>query len=347
MSGRAVLVTGGAGYIGAHVAKALRGQGHTPVVLDDLSMGRRDAVRWGPFFAGDVADAGLVRHIVEAEGVEAVVHLAGRASVEESLRDPRRYFRVNTAATVALLDALLDAGVRDFVFSSTCATYGVPRRLPLTEAHPQEPVSPYGESKLFVEAVLARYAAAYGMRVAVLRYFNAAGADPDGEIGECHTPETHLVPLALRAAAGTGGALGVNGVDYPTPDGTAVRDFVHVTDLASAHVGALDYLDGGGGELLVCNLGTGTGHGVREVVAAVEAVTGTPVPTVDAPRRRGDPPVLVADGALAHRVLGWEPVLSDLDTIVATAWAWETGVRTGRGAGREEALTPAGPPRPR
>ncbi len=263
-----VLVTGGAGYIGSHTAKALARDGFEPVVLDNLVTGHRSAVRWGPFVRGDVGDRGLVRRVIRDHRVEAVVHFAACAYVGESIQDPRKYFRNNVANTLALLDAMLDAGVDQIVFSSTCATYGVPDELPIGEDHPQRPVNPYGDSKLFVERMLGAYGVAYGLRSVALRYFNAAGADPEGELGENHDPETHLIPLVIEAALGRRPWVDVLGTDYPTPDGTAVRDFVHVTDLAEAHVRALGHLLGGG-ESVALNLGTGAGHSVREVIGTV------------------------------------------------------------------------------
>jgi UDP-glucose-4-epimerase GalE len=318
-----VLVTGGAGYIGSHTAKALALSGFEPVVLDNLSAGHRWAVRWGPFVEGDLADAELIRAVLSEYRPAAIVHFAASAYVGESMVDPRKYFRNNVANTLNLLEAALDAGVRAVVFSSTCATYGLPDQLPIGESQPQRPINPYGESKLFVEQMLRRFGDAYGLRSVALRYFNAAGADPDGELGEDHEPETHLIPLTLRAATGRGPTLDILGSDYPTPDGTAVRDYIHVTDLAEAHLAALRYLlDGGRSTAL--NLGTGQGCSVRQVVEAVERAAQRPLPTREMPRRPGDPPALVADATQAAAVLGWKPRHSSLDEIVATAWRWHT-----------------------
>jgi len=316
-----VLVTGGAGYIGSHTCKALARAGFAPVVLDNLSFGHPWAVRWGPLVEGDLADPDLIARTLREYRVKAVVHFAAHAYVGESMRVPERYFRNNVSNTLNLLEAALQAGVRHVVFSSTCATYGIPRRVPIREDHPQIPVNPYGESKLFVERALRWLGEAHGLGWAALRYFNAAGADPDGEIGEAHDPETHLVPNAILAALRRAPALEIYGTDYDTPDGTAVRDFVHVTDLADAHVRALAHLVRGG-ESVALNLGTGFGHSVREVIAAVEGVAGVKVPAREGPRRAGDPPRLVADPARAAAVLEWRPRLSDLDTIVGTAWRW-------------------------
>lgn len=318
-----VLVAGGGGYIGSHTAKILRRLGFDPVVFDSFCTGHRCAVRWGPLVEGDLADVKLIRSAVKDYQIKAVIHFAASAYVDESMRNPRKYFRNNVANTLHLLDAAMDAGVNYFVFSSSCATYGLPERLPIPEDHRQHPVSPYGETKLCVERVLHWYGAAHGLNWTSLRYFNAAGADPDGESGENHDPETHLIPLAIFAAIGKTHPLDVLGVDYPTPDGTAVRDYVHVTDLAEAHGLALAYLLEGG-KSRGLNLGTGSGHSVREVIAAVERVGGRRVPTRQAPRRPGDPPILVADATAAHRLLGWQPRFPDLDVIVETAWSWHT-----------------------
>jgi UDP-glucose-4-epimerase GalE len=318
-----VLLTGGAGYIGSHTAKALVAHGIEPVILDALTTGTRQAAGWGTVVPGDIGDRALVRRLLREHPVDGVIHFAASAYVGESVAHPREYFHNNVANMLALLDELLDAGVLQVVFSSSCATYGVPDTLPITEDHPQRPVNPYGESKLFGERMLAAYGQAYGLRWVALRYFNAAGTDPDGELGENHDPETHLIPLVIDAALGRRGTLEVHGTDYPTPDGTAVRDYVHVTDLADAHVRALDYLRQGGTSLAL-NLGTGRGASVRDVAAAVESHAGRPVPTVERERRPGDPPVLIADPTRAREVLGWRPAHSDLDEIVRTAWAWRT-----------------------
>jgi len=322
-----VLVTGGAGYIGSHTCKALHRAGHVPVVLDNLSTGHQSAVRWGPFVEGDLADTALIRNTLVEFEVEAVIHFAASAYVGESVEDPRKYFRNNVVNTLNLLDAMLDEGVRRVVFSSTCATYGIPETLPLTETHPQRPINPYGESKLVVERVLGAYGHAYGHQWMALRYFNAAGADPEGEIGENHDPETHLIPLIIDAALGVRPAFTIHGTDYETADGTAVRDLIHVSDLADAHVLALEVMCRLDTSLAV-NLGTGVGHSVREVIAAVEAVSGRCVPVHAGERRAGDPAMLVADPALAKERLGWWPQYTALPEIVATAWAWRTRDRS-------------------
>jgi UDP-glucose-4-epimerase GalE len=322
-----ILIVGGAGYIGSQTAKAVAAAGLEPVVFDNLVYGHDWAVKWGPLVRGDLADRALLVDAMKRHRVEAVIHFAAYAYVGESVTNPRKYFGNNVAGSLNLLDAMLDAGVRDVVFSSTCATYGEPREVPIPENHPQRPVNPYGESKLVVEKMLHWYSQAYDLRYAALRYFNAAGADPDGEVGEDHDPETHLIPLAIAAAQGRRGPLDVYGTDYPTPDGTAIRDYIHVVDLADAHLRALERLRTGAVRLEL-NLGTGRGHSVREVVAAVGQAAGRPVPFREVGRRAGDPPMLVADNRSATEILGWTPRLPDLDVIVEHAVRWaERGKR--------------------
>jgi UDP-arabinose 4-epimerase len=318
---RRILVTGGAGYIGSHTCKALAAAGYDPVVYDNLSQGHGWAVKWGPIVVGDLSDGALLRDALDKFQIAAVLHFAAHAYVGESVRDPRKYFENNLKNSLALLDAMLDVGVKTFVFSSTCATYGNPVELPITEDHGQQPINPYGASKLFVENVLRWYADAYGLRYTALRYFNAAGADPEGELGEDHTPETHLIPLVIAAAQGKIPHIEIFGTDYDTADGTAIRDYIHVSDLADAHVKALTRLVSGAPNLSL-NLGTGRGHSIREVIAAVEAVSGKRVPALEGPRRPGDPAALVAGAARAEEALGWKPQLSDLPTIVESAWRW-------------------------
>lgn len=317
-----VLITGGAGYIGSHTAKALARSGFEPVVLDNLSKGHPWAVKWGPLVKADIGDDIVIRDVLRRFQIEAVVHFAGDAYVGESMREPRRYFFNNVCNTLTLLEAVLDAGVRHFVFSSSCATYGIPETLPIRENQAQFPVNPYGESKRFVERTLRWYGEAYGLKSVALRYFNAAGADPEGELGEDHDPETHLIPLVIQAALGMRPQVEIYGTDYLTPDGTAIRDYIHVTDLANAHVLALRHLMDGG-ENVALNLGTGHGHSIREVIAAVSCRSGQHVRACEAARRAGDPPVLVADASRARQVLGWRPQHSDLDTIVDTALNWQ------------------------
>jgi UDP-arabinose 4-epimerase len=318
---RNVVVTGGAGYIGSHTCKQLARQGYSPIVFDNLSEGHRWAVRHGPLIEGDLADTGLLREALQQARPEAVIHFAASAYVGESMHDPLKYFRNNVAGTISLLEAMRDAGVRRIVFSSTCATYGRPTAIPIPEDQPQAPVNPYGESKLFVERMLEWSAQTYGLGYVALRYFNAAGADADGELGEAHDPETHLVPLAIHAALGSRDHLDVYGTDYATPDGTAIRDYIHVTDLARAHVAALRYLERGGTRSAF-NVGTGTGVSVRDVIGCVESVSQRTVPVKERPRRAGDPEALVADAGRAQAILGWQPHQSDLKTIVETAWRW-------------------------
>jgi UDP-glucose-4-epimerase GalE len=317
-----ILIVGGAGYIGSQTAKRVAQAGLQPVVFDNLVYGHKWAVKWGPLVEGDLGDRAAIRRVLEEHHVTAVVHFAAFAYVGESVTNPRKYFRNNVAGTLNLLDAMLDADVSDIVFSSTCAVYGEPVRTPIDEEHPRNPVNPYGETKLAIERALHWYQRAYPLRFAALRYFNAAGADPDGEVGEDHDPETHLIPLAIEAARG-GRALDIYGTDYPTPDGTAVRDYIHVQDLADAHVAALDRLRDGATSLTV-NLGTGRGHSVREVIAAVEKVSGKKVPARETGRRAGDPPALVANPARAADVLGWKAQIPSIEAMVEHAWRWTT-----------------------
>jgi UDP-arabinose 4-epimerase len=318
-----VLVTGGAGFIGSHTCKALAAHGFLPVVFDDLSRGWAESVRWGPLVRGDILNRHDLDRAFGRHPPAAVIHFAALAYVGESVSQPLAYYRINVEGLVGLLEAMVGHGVRTVVFSSSCATYGIPDQLPIAEGAPQRPVNPYGRSKLACEHVLADTCAAEHLAAATLRYFNAAGADPAGDLVERHEPETHLVPLAIDAATGHGPPLKVYGTDYPTADGTCERDFIHVSDLAAAHVAALSHLLCGKGSLTV-NLGTGKAYSVRSVVAAVERIIGLRVPVLAAPRRQGDPPVLVADASLARERIGFAPTLSDLDTIVETAWRART-----------------------
>jgi len=317
-----VLVTGGAGYIGSHACKALAAAGYLPVTYDNLSVGNRWAVRWGPLERGDILDAARLHEAFRTHRPVGVLHFAALALVGESMQSPGRYYRANVAGALALLDACQIHDVSAFVFSSSCAIYGTPARMPIGEDEPARPINPYGATKLMVERILDDYEMAHGLRHAALRYFNAAGADPEGEIGEARDVETHLVPLALDAILGRRPPLRIFGDDYPTPDGTAIRDYIHVADLADAHVRALDRLLAGGASLKL-NLGTGRGRSVREVLAAAAAATGRPVPHEIAPRRAGDAPELVADPRAAQALLGADLApRSDLEQIVETAWAW-------------------------
>jgi UDP-arabinose 4-epimerase len=324
-----VLIAGGAGYIGSHAAKLVARAGFEPVVLDNFVYGHKWAAQWGPLVEGDLGDRAFVQRVLKEHKVTSVIHFAAFAYVGESVTHPRKYFNNNVVNTLTLLDAMVDQGVRDIVFSSTCATYGEPKEVPISEDQPQKPVNPYGESKLMVEKILGWYQNAYDIRFAALRYFNAAGADPDGEVGEDHDPETHLVPLAIEAALGRGKELQIFGTDYPTPDGTAIRDYIHVTDLAEAHVLALAHLSKGTKHLRL-NLGTGKGHSVREVLAAVEKVSGRKVPAREVGRRAGDPPSLVADARKATEVLAWHPKYAALETIVEHALRWHEKHKRGQ-----------------
>jgi UDP-arabinose 4-epimerase len=318
-----VLLTGGAGYVGSHAAKCLKRNGFEPVTLDDLSSGHRWAVKWGPFVQGDIADAKLVRETVARYRIRAVLHLAAYASVGESMAKPWKYFQNNVTGSLRLLDALRDSSAEHIIFSSTCATYGTPQHGRIKESDLQNPVNPYGESKLMIEKALRWYGEAYGITSVCLRYFNAAGADPEGELGEVHNPETHLIPTAINTALGLCDSLEIYGRDYPTRDGSAVRDYTHVADLAEAHVTALQYLLEGGSSESV-NLGTGHGYSVLEVIRAVEQVSRTKIRARFSDRRPGDPAALVADPSKALDILGWRATSSSLDEIVRTAWDWHS-----------------------
>jgi UDP-arabinose 4-epimerase len=322
-----VLVTGGAGYVGSHVCKLLARADYTPVTFDSLEHGHRSLVRWGPLEVGDLADRGRLDAVMRAYRPRAVLHFAAYAYVGESMRDPGRYYRNNVGGTLNLLDAMVGHEVAQLVFSSTCATFGIPQRTPIDEEHPQVPINPYGASKLMVERILRDYEAIHGLRSVALRYFNAAGADPDGEVGELHDPETHLIPLVLDAAAGTRPAVEVYGDDYPTRDGSCVRDYVHVSDLADAHVRALDHL-ATDGPSAAFNLGTGTGSSVFEVIEQVHTTTGRGFPVDVLERRAGDPPELVAATGRATTELRWRPERSGLAEIVEDAWRWRVAPRS-------------------
>jgi len=316
-----VLVTGGAGYIGSHTCKALAKAGYIPVTIDNLVYGHRSAVKWGPFVEGDLADEELLRQVMHDYKVQAVMHFAAYAYVGESMQTPGKYFRNNVTNTLNLLNAMVYSGVQKIVFSSSCATYGMPQQLPINESHPQCPVNPYGESKLFVEKALRWYDNAHSIRSASLRYFNAAGADLDGEIGEDHNPETHLIPLVIQNALSQQKNVQIFGTDYDTSDGSAVRDYIHVTDLATAHVKAIDHLTEDGNSVFL-NLGTGKGYSVKEVIKMVEEVSGNRINVDEVSRRAGDPPVLVAQCDLANELFCWEPQCSDLKTIISSALHW-------------------------
>ena len=315
-----MLVTGGAGYIGSHAAKALSRAGHQVVIFDNFVAGHREAVKYGELVEGDIVDTAAVRAALGRFKVDAVMHFAAYLDVGESVRDPVKYYRNNVGGAVSVLDAMAAQSVQSFVFSSTCATYGEPMETPIAETHPQRPINSYGESKLAVERALPHFERAHGIHAVALRYFNAAGADPEGEIGEDHAPEIHVIPRAIDATAG-GPGLQVFGDDYPTPDGTCQRDYVHVSDLADAHVLALESV-ARTNRSAAYNLGTGRPHSVKEVIAAVGEVSGRPVPWTLAPRRPGDPAVLYASPHKAQTELGWTPRLPALQSIVRTAWAW-------------------------
>jgi len=315
-----VLVTGGAGYIGSQTSKALARAGHKPIAYDNLIRGHVSAVRWGPLIRADIGDAASLEAAMQEWRIAAVLHFAGFAYVGESMQEPGKYFTNNVTNTLTLLEAMRRCGVGQLIYSSSCATYGLPQSSPIAETHPQVPINPYGESKLMAERMIGWYSAVYGLRWVTLRYFNAAGADPEGEIGEHHVPETHLIPLAIESAL-AGEPLRVFGTDYPTADGTAIRDYTHVADLADAHVRALAYLERNG-DSRAFNLGSGCGSSVYDVVRAVANTGGKTVPVREFPRRPGDPPELIADASVARRCLGWHPRFSRLETIVRDAWAW-------------------------
>jgi UDP-glucose-4-epimerase GalE len=316
-----ILVAGGAGYIGSHTVKDLQARGYDVVVFDDLSGGRRDFVQDAELVVGDLMDKEAVRAAFRGRNIAAVLHFASLIQVGESYIHPRRYYTKNLISSLNLLDALLEAGVRTMIFSSSAAVYGIPLRIPLTEDHPLDPFNPYGRTKFMVERILQDYDRAYGLKFISLRYFNASGADPGGTLGECHDPETHLIPNILRAVMGRSEALDIFGEDFPTPDGTAIRDYIHVTDLAAAHVLALKKLEDTPRSEFI-NLGTNRGYSVREVVAAVERITGRAVPVRAKPRREGDVPVLLASKDKAEKILAWTPRYSELETIIETAWSW-------------------------
>ncbi|QJB55757.1 UDP-glucose 4-epimerase GalE [Pseudodesulfovibrio sp. zrk46] len=315
-----ILVTGGAGYIGSHTCKALAQRGFTPIVLDNLSNGHDWAVKWGPLVKGDIADRAVLDEIFEKYQPSGVIHFAAFIEVGISMKDPGSFYRNNSCGTLTVLEAMRDHGCDRFVFSSTAAMYGMPNQVPITEDHPQWPINPYGWSKFMVERMLEDFSMAYGTKFCALRYFNAAGADPDGEIGESHDPESHLIPLVLRAAKDPDWNISVFGTDYDTPDGTCIRDYIHVCDLADAHIRALDYL--ADNESIAINLGTGTGNSVQEIIEAARKVTGDPIVPILGERRPGDPSRLVADRTLAKEKLGWEPQYTDILETIRHAWEW-------------------------
>ena len=316
-----ILVTGGAGYIGAHCCKELSKKGFNPITIDNLVYGHKHFVRWGEFFKGDVGNPTHLKKCFSRHKIDAVMHFAAYAYVGESVQDPLKYYENNLRNTIQLLHAVLENNVKYFVFSSTCATYGNPLKTPIDEDHPLNPINPYGKTKRMIEQILEDYRAAYGLEYISLRYFNAAGADPDADVGEDHDPEAHLIPLVLDAAAGKSKAIKVFGTDYATPDGTCIRDYIHVTDLAGAHILAIERLLGGAGSS-VYNLGNGQGFSVLEVIKRAEKITGKQIVVENTDRRPGDPPVLIASNAKAVKELGWQPQYAGLDDIIATAWRW-------------------------
>lgn len=326
-----VLVTGGAGYIGSHTVRLLVTKGYQVVVLDNLVYGHEEAVVDDEVILvkGDLGDEPLLNELFKTHQFEAVLHFAAYAYVGESVSHPHKYYVNNVAKPLTLLKTMVDHGCLKFIFSSTCATYGNPEYMPLDEKHPQNPVSPYGKSKFLLEQIIKDYETAYGLRYVFLRYFNASGASEDGKIGEDHDPETHLIPLILDAINGDRPAIKVFGTDYDTPDGTAIRDYIHVNDLGDAHIKALEYLDKGN-ESIACNLGTGVGYSVKEVIDAASEVTGKEVPTAYEGRRAGDATKLIADASLALDQLGWDPKYKDVKSIIETAWAWKSGDRKGK-----------------
>ena len=313
-------MTGGAGYIGSHAAKALRTAGHRVVIYDNLSAGHREAALGAPIIVGDTGDVGTMRRAIRESGATAVMHFAAWLSVPDSVRDPAGYYRNNVSGTIGTLEAMAAEGCRQFVFSSTCAVYGERVEMPIAESHPTVPVNSYGQTKLAIEHALPHFERAYGIRSIRLRYFNAAGADPDGELGEDHAPEIHVIPRAIEAGRG-GPPIDIFGEDYPTPDGTCLRDYIHVTDIADAHLRALDWLQDGGASATY-NLGTERPSSVKDVIGAVEKMTGLAVARRSAPRRAGDPAVLYASAERIRKDLGWVPQRPDLDSIVADAWRW-------------------------
>lgn len=316
-----ILVTGGAGYIGSHTCKALFQHGFEPICYDNLACGHREFVKWGPFEEGDISDSQRLRSAIDKYRPEAVMHFAAYAYVGESMSDPLKYYKNNVHGSVTLLNEMRERGVDKVIFSSTCATYGIPKTIPIPDDHIQRPVNPYGRSKLVIEHMLRDYAHAYGIHSCSLRYFNAAGSDPDGELGEWHEPETHLIPSILLAAAGKQESITVYGDDYGTPDGTCVRDYIHVTDLAEAHVVALKALENASG-LKTYNLGNDKGYSVKDIISVSSDICGQKIPFTVGNRRPGDPPVLIADSSKAKTELGWKPNYNRLEQIIETAWAW-------------------------
>jgi UDP-glucose 4-epimerase len=319
-----ILITGGAGYIGSHVNKMLHENGYETVVVDNLITGHGESIKWGTPEIADLADFDRLRFLFDKYRFDTVFHFAAYAYVGESVKEPAKYYRNNVVNTINLLDAMREYNSKRIVFSSSCATYGIPESLPIKEDAPQKPINPYGRTKLMMEQILEDYHKAYGIDYCCLRYFNAAGADPDGEIGENHEPETHLIPLILDAAADESKSISIYGTDYPTADGSCIRDYIHVTDLADAHVRAMDYLVKGNKSCCI-NLGNGAGFSVIEVIDAAKRVTGKNIHIKISPRRQGDPPELAGSNEMAEKLLGWKPLYTDIDTIISHAWKWHQG----------------------
>lgn len=321
-----ILIVGGAGYIGSHLNKEISKKGYETVVFDNLSYGHEDFVKWGIFERGDLGNIEDIRRCFKKYNIEAVMHFAAFTYVGESVEDPQKYYMNNVKNTLNLLQVMLEENVKRFVFSSTCATYGNPVEIPITESHPQSPINPYGRGKLIVEQILKDYSDAYGLKYASLRYFNAAGADPDCEIGELHDPETHLIPLVLDAASSKRENIKIFGTDYDTADGTCIRDYIHVTDLADAHILALEYLNRGGNSD-VFNLGNGSGFSVKEVIETARKITGKQIKETEEGRRPGDPPILIGSSKKAMEILKWKPKYHDISQIVETAWKWHEKIK--------------------
>lgn len=326
---KTVLIAGGAGYIGSHANKMLSRRGYNTIVYDSLATGHREAVKWGKLIEGDILDSDKLRTVFKENQIDAVMHFAAFSLVGESVTDPAKYYHNNVSGTLSLLNAMREAGCGYFIFSSTCATYGMPVENPMSESHPQNPINPYGNTKLAVERMLADFSDAYGLKYSALRYFNAAGADSDAETGENHNPESHLIPLVLDAAMGRRENIKIFGTDYNTPDGTCIRDYIHVNDLSDAHILALEYLMNGGASTAF-NLGNGNGYSVRQIIASAEKAVGHKIPTVETDRRPGDPDALVGSAQKAKSLLGWKPQLADIDTIIETAYKWHRTLHGGK-----------------
>lgn len=318
---RYILITGGAGYIGSHVNKLLNQKGYRTIVFDNLITGHREFVKWGEFILGDLSDKEQIRFCFRKYPINVVMHFSAFAYVGESINNPARYYQNNVSNTLNLLEIMIEFDVKYFIFSSTCATYGIPKKIPITEDHPQSPINPYGKSKLMIEEILKDYDRAYGIKHINLRYFNAAGADPDGDIGECHNPETHLIPLAIYVALGINDHIKIFGTDYPTKDGTCIRDYIHVTDLADVHIKSMEYLISTN-KSDSFNIGNGNGYSVKEVIDVIRKISKRNVKVIETERREGDPPVLISSNQKAEELLGWNPRYGDIETIIETAWRW-------------------------